>query len=287
MVRARKRFGQHFLEPVWVDKLMQVIAPNASETFLEIGPGRGALTFPLAAAARSVLAVEIDRDLADGMRRASLANVTVIDGDFLRLTAADVARALAALNAVDGGGNVEIVSRTRVAGNLPYNVASPILLRLVDLFTGGLPFADATVMLQHEVAVRVTAPPGTKDYGVLSVLVGQAAEAQRLLTLPPGAFRPVPDVTSAVVRLRFRALAAHPLDPLLFGAMVQAVFTRRRKTLANALKAFAGAADLAPKVALDQAELDGQRRPETLTIPELVHLADIYARYLRESGWPR
>jgi 16S rRNA (adenine1518-N6/adenine1519-N6)-dimethyltransferase len=125
--------------------------------------------------------------------------------------------------------------------------------------------------------------PGTRDYGILSVLVGQAADAERLLTLPPGAFRPVPDVTSAVIRLRFRAPRPPPADPPLFGAMVQAVFSRRRKTLANALKAFAEGSGLAPRIALSQAELDGRRRPETLSIQELVRLADIYASHVRRS----
>jgi len=277
MVRARKRFGQHFLEPVWVEKLMHVIAPGADDSFLEIGPGHGALTRPLAAATRHVVAVEIDRDLVDEMRRASLANVTVIEGDFLRLTAADVGQALAAL---DGAGSVH---KARVAGNLPYNVASPILVRLVEVFMSGVPLVDATVMLQREVAERVTAVPGTRDYGILSVLIGLAADADRLLMLPPGAFRPVPDVTSAVVRLRFRAPRPLPADQPLFGAMVQAVFSRRRKTLANALKAFAGGSALAPKIALSQAKLDGRRRPETLSIPELVRLADIYASHLRRA----
>ena len=132
-------------------------------------------------------------------------------------------------------------------------------------------------MLQREVADRLTATPGTKEYGVLSVLIGHSAKVRRLLALPPGAFRPPPKVQSAVVRLEF-----HPPDPAardaaLFAGLVQAIFTRRRKTLANALKAFPPSATLPPADALERAGLDGRRRPETLSIPELVRLADAFA----------
>src|SRR5215210_994835 len=120
---ARKRFGQHFLERAWVDKLIQAIAPSADQTFLEIGPGRGALTIPLAACARRVLAFEIDRDLAAGLRAAAPVNLTVCDGDFLDVTADQLRDALQ-----HGTGSPP--ASVRAAGNLPYNVASPILFQL-------------------------------------------------------------------------------------------------------------------------------------------------------------
>ena len=183
MSRARKRFGQHFLEPAWVEKVMAAIAPQADETFLEIGPGRGALTIPLASRAKHVVACEIDRDLVTDLRRSNRPNVTIVEGDFLDLSADRVRREFAAANAAP---------TIRVAGNLPYNVASPILFKLVELFGNGIPFADATVMMQREVADRLTASPDTKEYGVLSILIGHAARVERLLALPPGAFRPAP-----------------------------------------------------------------------------------------------
>jgi len=171
---------------------------------------------------RRLTAVEIDRDLAAALRRDSASNVAVVEGDFLHIDLAVLPRA----------------NPIRVAGNLPYNVASPILFRLVDWFSSGAPVVDATVMLQREVADRLIAVPGTRDYGVLSVLIGHAARVERLLTLPPGAFRPPPKVHSALVQLRFHAPEPPVADREAFVRLVQAVFTRRRKTLANALLAY-------------------------------------------------
>ena len=191
-MRARKRFGQHFLEAAWVDKVIRAIDPKADESFIEIGPGRGALTRPLAARAQVVTAYEIDRDLAADLRAAAIPNVTVIEGDFLEQSVRSprVPQPPSPLS-------------VRVAGNLPYNVASPILFKLAELYAGGVPIADATLMLQREVAERLIAKPGTKEYGVLSVLLQHVAGVEMLLKLPAGAFRPAPKVLSALVRLRF------------------------------------------------------------------------------------
>jgi 16S rRNA (adenine1518-N6/adenine1519-N6)-dimethyltransferase len=270
----KKRFGQHFLEPAWVDKVIRAIGPQPDETFLEIGPGRGALTRPLLAASGRVVAFEVDRDLASALRVAAqsnrMPNLEVVEGDFLNVTV-DRVRAL-----LDSGSRLSTTdSRVRVAGNLPYNIASPILFKLTELYAAGLPLADATVMLQREVADRLTAAPGTRDYGVLTVLIGHRAQAERILALPPGAFRPPPKVRSALIRLRFHAPAPPAKDDSAFAAMVQAVFTRRRKTLANALLAFPAPGGLSPVDALEKVGIDGVRRPETLTIEELVRLADV------------
>jgi 16S rRNA (adenine1518-N6/adenine1519-N6)-dimethyltransferase len=235
-----------------------------------------------------VFAFEIDRDLAAHLRSTAPSNVTVIEGDFL--TAGDP------LPAVDA---------VRVAGNLPYNVASPILFKLIDWQAArasrDVRAGDATVMLQREVADRLLAEPGTRDYGVLTVLIRHSATVERLLQLPPGAFRPSPDVHSSLVRLRFHAPDPPARDPAVFERVVQAVFTRRRKTLANALLAYQvedrrtregrrrdadgtrngrgrdadrTASATAPAAVLAVAGIDGSRRPETLTIAEFVALAD-------------
>ena len=267
MIKARKRFGQHFLEPAWVEKVVRAIDPRPDEVFLEIGPGRGALTVPLAAHAKRVIAVEIDRDLVRELRASTPPNVTVVEGDFLEMSPGWFKEALAAANAFQ---------TIRVAGNLPYNVASPILFKLVEFFAAGLSLIDATVMLQREVADRLTASPGTKEYGVLGILIGHVASAERILALPPGAFRPAPTVRSAVVALRFHAPDPPARRPDIFHAMVQAIFTRRRKTLANALKAFQPCEIVPPAKVLTEAGLDGGRRPETLTITELVRLANAF-----------
>ena len=256
--RPRKRFGQHFLEPAWATKLVRTIAPGPGDAFIEIGPGRGAITRELAAASRKVVAFEIDRDLAASLEQAKPENLTVVEGDFLDITAES-------LRSVFPAG--DLAGAIRVAGNLPYNVASPILFMLLDLFADGVPLSDAYLMLQREVAGRLIGRPGTREYGVLTVLIGHSAGVEKVLSLPPGAFRPPPKVHSAVVRLRF-----HPPDPpvknrAVFSALVRGVFTKRRKTLENAL-------GKPSRSALTAAGLDGRRRPETLTIADFVRLAD-------------
>lgn len=272
---ARKRFGQNFLEPAWAVKLVRAIAPVADQTFIEIGPGRGAITAPLADSARQIVAFEIDRDLATDLRAQVWANVTIIEGDFLDITAADLNEALRRSGAV---------GPIRVAGNLPYNVASPILFKLTELFAAGVPLADATIMLQREVADRLLAVPGTRDYGVLTVLIRHVAVVDRLLQLPAGAFRPQPKVLSTVVRLRFQPPDPAVIDPRVFAGMTQAMFTRRRKTIGNALMAYSSPAGIRPEQALAAAGIDPQRRPETLAIAEIATLANAYATAARRTA---
>ena len=266
MIRARKRFGQHFLEPAWVDKVIKAINPQPDQLFVEIGPGPGALTRPLSARAKSVTAFEIDRDLASELEINAPPNLTVVQGDFLEREISDF--------------RCQISEGLRVAGNLPYNVASAIMFKLVALHAAGVPLIDATLMLQREVADRLVAGPGSKEYGVLSILIGHAADLDTVLKLPAGAFRPPPKVLSSLVRLRFREPRPAVTDPALFARIVQAVFTRRRKTMANALLALddgsAAAPVLRPAEALVAAGLDGSRRPETLSIAEFAALADAY-----------
>jgi len=257
---VRKRFGQHFLEPAWVEKVVRAIGPQATETFVEIGPGRGALTRPLLDQARRVVAFEIDRDLAAALR-ASHGRLTVVEGDFL-----ESANRLGEL----------VAGRFRVAGNLPYNAASPILLKLLDLVAAGVPIVDATLMFQREVADRLVAAPGGRDYGVLSVLVQHVADVERLLRLPPGAFRPPPSVHSVLVRLAFHGPEPPVADGATFAALVRAIFSRRRKTLANALLAFPPSGRRPPGALLARLAIDGSRRPETLTVAELARLSDAY-----------
>jgi 16S rRNA (adenine1518-N6/adenine1519-N6)-dimethyltransferase len=164
-----------------------------------------------------------------------------------------------------------------VAGNLPYNVSSPILFRLVETYRTLRAPLDATLMLQHEVAERLEAAEGTRDYGVLAILVQLNADVQRLLTLPPGAFRPVPAVRSAVVRLTFRPPAVAVADMTMFEGMVKSIFTQRRKTLTNAMRPFAGARGRLAAEVIATAGIDGRRRPETLHLAELARLVEVLA----------
>jgi 16S rRNA (adenine1518-N6/adenine1519-N6)-dimethyltransferase len=266
--RPRKRFGQHFLEAAWVTKLVNAVAPAADQTFLEIGPGRGALTRPLASRAAHVIAFEIDRELAAGLRDEALPNLTIVEGDFLDVTPEKIRASLPP--------GLSPTTSLRVVGNLPYNVAAPILFKLLDLYEGGVPLTDATVMLQREVAIRLLAEPGTRDYGILTILIRHAGDVRRLLSLPSGAFRPAPNVQSAVVGIRFHAPAPAVRDRQAFQALVQAIFTRRRKTLGNALLAFEASERLPPPIALQHAGIDSRRRPETLSLAELARLSDVY-----------
>lgn len=265
-MKARKRFGQHFLEPAWVTKVVAAVGATQDDAVVEIGPGRAAITLPLAAQAGRVLAIEIDRDLAADLEAGKPGNVTVVCGDFLSLDLPHVLEEWL-------GSPPDPGHRVRVVGNLPYNISSPILFRLLDLAatTGGL--SDATLMLQREVADRLTARVGTGDYGVLAILTAMHADVRRVLALPPGAFRPAPRVRSAVVRLSFRPPTVAIADHAAFVRMVRSMFTQRRKTLLNALKPFAAERSTHARSALEAAGIDPQRRPETLTMPELAELA--------------
>jgi 16S rRNA (adenine1518-N6/adenine1519-N6)-dimethyltransferase len=260
----RKRFGQHFLEPAWADKVIKAIAPKPDDVFLEIGSGPGILTLRLAPLVAALVAVEIDRDLIAGLTLKLPGNCSIVAGDVLDMDLA------AALSAIDASTPV------RIAGNLPYNISSPILFKLLDLQTRR-PLGDAILMLQQEVADRIIARPGTAEYGVLSVLVQWRADATRLLTLPPGAFRPPPAVKSALIRLVFRPPSFAVTDERVFERMVRGMFTQRRKTLANALAPFGAGIGVLAADALRAAHIDPRRRPETLEIVEIARLADVFA----------
>jgi 16S rRNA (adenine1518-N6/adenine1519-N6)-dimethyltransferase len=246
-----RRFGQHFLRAPSVERLLSVVDPRPGERFLEIGPGAGALTFPLAARAAHVTAVELDPKLAARLRERAPANLTIVEGDALEV---DLAALLA------GG-------RTRLVGNLPYYVSSPLLRRFLDLRDR---VADAHVMLQEEVARRVASPPGSKEYGILSVTYGACAAVDVPLVFPPGAFKPPPKVSSALLRMRFEPRPGVPaVDPKALETLVQRAFAHRRKTLENNLE------DSYPnlKQHLRLLNIEGSRRPETLSVVEFARLA--------------
>ena len=259
-MRVRKRYGQHFLEAAWADKVVAAIAPAASDRFIEIGPGPGALTLRLAPRVAHLTAIEIDRDLAADLAPKLPPNVDLVEGDVLDLDLSGFSRK----------------GPVRVAGNLPYNISSPILFRLIDRARAAPAdrrLVDATLMVQREVADRLEATPGSGDYGVLSISVQLHAEVRRVLALPPGAFRPPPKVHSAVVRLTFHPPPPGLRNERLFQDMVRSIFTQRRKTLSNALAPFAAAHGLSAPVLLRAEGVDPGRRPETLAIEELVRLA--------------
>jgi 16S rRNA (adenine1518-N6/adenine1519-N6)-dimethyltransferase len=257
--RAKKKFGQHFLEPAWADKVVRAIAPGPGDHVLEIGPGPGALTLRLAPAVSHLTAVEVDHDMCLALAPKLPANVSLIEKDFLEFDLLSMA-----------------VRDLRVVGNLPYNVSSPILFALLRARREGGRLTDATLMVQREVADRIEGKPGTKDYGTLAIFVQLRATVRRLLTLPPGAFRPMPKVHSAVLRLEFTDLTVPLEDEAIFERLVRSIFTQRRKTLLNALRPFAGERGIDARAAVAAAGVDGIRRPETLQLTELARLADLF-----------
>ena len=278
--RPRRRFGQHFLAPAWAQKVVAAIAPAPGDVFLEIGPGTGALTLPLAASGSPILAVEVDRDLVQALAARVPPNVTIVSGDILET---DVVPFLYGLESQAPPGPRDLsrpARRVRVVGNLPYNLTSPILFRLAHLQEQHRVFFDATLMVQREVADRMAARPRSHDYGVLTVTLQLVGRVERLLNLPPGAFKPAPKVHSSVVRLEFGEPSVRIPDRPLFHRVVKAAFGQRRKTLSNALKGVTSH----PVDVLEAAGIDPRRRAETLGLAELARVVDACAR---ATGTPR
>jgi len=270
----RKRFAQHFLSPAWALKVAAAISPAAGDAFLEIGPGQGAITLPLAASGAPLLAVELDRDLVAALARQVPPNVTLISGDFLNVDVVPFLFGLGAQTTPESAGRADARRRFRIVGNLPYNLTSPILFRLAELQEQHGVFFDATLMVQREVADRLVARPRSRDYGVLTVTMQLVGRTERLLNLPPGAFRPAPRVFSSVVRLTFEPPAVRIGDVHLLKRVIKTVFSQRRKTLANALKGVVRA----PAEALAQAGINPMRRAETLSLEEFARLAAACSR---------
>jgi 16S rRNA (adenine1518-N6/adenine1519-N6)-dimethyltransferase len=262
-MRARKRFAQHFLEPAWVNKLVMAVAATSDEAILEIGPGRGAITRPLAAQAGKLLAIEIDRDLAADLEAGNPDNVTVVTGDVLSVDLQPIVTSW--LGAAPGPDN-----QFRIVGNLPYNISSPMLFHLAHYEAN---LRDMTVMLQREVVQRMAAAPATPDYGRLSVMLQTRFKIERLFIVPPGAFRPTPLVDSAIARLTPLQRERPKIDDeALFARVVAAAFGQRRKTLKNALKLLATAEEL------EREGIAPGARGETLAVTDFVRLANALAR---------
>jgi 16S rRNA (adenine1518-N6/adenine1519-N6)-dimethyltransferase len=249
-----RRLGQHFLRPAAVERLVRAIDPRPDDVFLEIGPGAGALTLPLAARASRVVAVELDAALAERLRARAPANVSIVIGDALAVDLPSL-----------------VPAGARLAGNLPYYASSPLLRRFLPL-RGRI--RDLHVMVQEEVADRVASPPGSKRYGILSVLYALWADVKIVLRLPPGSFVPPPKVRSAVLHARFLDRPrAEVADPAAFEQLLQTAFARRRRTLENNLR------DSYPnlKENLRFLKIAGSRRAETLSVVEFAKLNEVLA----------
>lgn len=247
--RPRKRFGQNFLvDHTVIDRIMAAIAPRPDERIVEIGPGREALTAPLLQAQAALTVVEIDRDLARALRQRHPA-LAVVEGDALEVDFAGLG---------DG-------APYRIVGNLPYNISTPLLFHLLDQDP---PPRDMHFMLQKEVVERMTATPGGRDYGRLSLACHNRAEVSFLFGVPPGAFEPRPRVDSAVVRVVPRPRPLVPPDLQgAFDDLVRLAFSQRRKTLRNSLKG-----RLEPET-ISAAGVDPGTRPERVDLEGFLALA--------------
>jgi 16S rRNA (adenine1518-N6/adenine1519-N6)-dimethyltransferase len=250
--RPRRRFGQHFLTQARIaERIVALAQLSGREVVLEIGPGRGALTSLLAAAARELWLVEIDRELSAALRERYAGNpaVHLIEGDAL---------------AIDLGERLRPHAPVVVVANLPYNIATPLLMGLIERPDV---FGRLVLMLQREVASRLSATPGTKAYGALSVMFQLQASVRSSFTVGPAAFTPRPKVDSAVVLIEPRRPAGITGEELHeVRQVVRAAFSQRRKQLGNALAVLASDA----AGALGRAGVDRRRRPETLTPREFV-----------------
>jgi len=254
---AKPKLGQNFLiDAQAAQRIAAALGELAGRTVVEIGPGRGAITGTLAARAGRVVAIELDRALAAGLREQfEPGRVTVVEQDVLQFDFASAAR--------------EAGERLRMAGNLPFYITSPILLKLAASHAA-LDLAVLTV--QREVADRVTAKPGTRDYGLLSVTAQMYGMVGQLFTLPPSAFSPPPQVHSTVIRWRFAPRFAElGVQEAGFLRFLRHAFAQKRKTLANNLRA-AGVAPASAAAALAQAGIDAQARAEAVPIEALAAL---------------
>ena len=254
----KKSLGQHFLtDRSYIDKIVMAVNPQPGDRLVEIGPGQGAITFPLLRKHGELTAIEFDRDLitplmeaAEGIGRLTIIHKNVLDVDFGKLA-----------------GDTQI----RLVGNLPYNLSSPILFHAIEHAAS---IHDMVFMLQKEVVDRMAAEPGSKVYGRLSVMLQAYCRVDSLFVVPPGAFRPPPKVDSAVARLVPRDAAAIGIaDPRRFEEVVRAAFGQRRKTLRNALGGTCTtdqieAAGLRPDARAEQIDVDGFVRLANLPAEE-------------------
>lgn len=250
--RPRKRFGQNFLhDPNIIRRIVGSIAPTPGDNIVEIGPGQGAMTFPVLAACGKLTAIELDRDLVKllGETAPADAELTVISLDALKADFSTFGEDL------------------RVIGNLPYNISSPLMFHLLDFAAH---IRDMHFMLQKEVVDRMTAAPGSKTYGRLSVMIQALCSAEKLFDVPPGAFFPPPAVDSSIVRLvPHTPEQIPPHDPDRFARVVAQSFAQRRKTLRNNLK------HLVTAEAMESIGIAPSERAENLSVEDFFRLSRV------------
>ena len=264
-IKMSKKLGQNFLiKRGIVDEIVHAAELTPGEPVLEVGPGIGTLTQGLAQSGADVTAIELDRRLLEVLDTtlASYDNVRIIHGDVLKLDVPSIMNH----------------KPFKVVANLPYYITTPIIMSLLE---SKLPIERLVVMVQKEVALRMVAKPGTKDYGALSVAVQYYTEPDIVLDVPPKSFLPAPAVTSSVIRCVLRDKPpVDVIDEKLFFRVVKAGFAQRRKTFANTMKTTGLSKDRIEEL-LTKANIDGQRRGETFTLQEFADVANAWAALIK------
>ena len=264
-IKMSKKLGQNFLiKRGIVDEIVHAAELTPGEPVLEVGPGIGTLTQGLAQSGADVTAIELDRRLLEVLDTtlASYDNVRIIHGDVLKLDVPSIMNH----------------KPFKVVANLPYYITTPIIMSLLE---SKLPIERLVVMVQKEVALRMVAKPGTKDYGALSVAVQYYTEPDIVLDVPPKSFLPAPAVTSSVIRCVLRDKPpVDVIDEKLFFRVVKAGFAQRRKTFANTMKTTGLSKDRIEEL-LAKANIDGQRRGETFTLQEFADVANEWASLIK------
>ncbi len=253
-----RRLGQHFLfDPSILRRIIDASGLKAGDTVVEIGPGHGRLTRLIAEKAGRVIAIELDPFFVKRLRDelASFKNIEIVEMDALRYPYNEL-------------------GPFRVISNIPYYITTPIIFKLLE----SKDLISMTLTLQKEVARRIVATPGSKDYGVLSIMVQYRAIPEIKFFIPRGAFRPVPEVDSAVIHMEIRKTPVRASDEELFKRIVKRAFSRRRKTLLNSLKGLFKGMDI--NSVLKACEIDPARRPESLGIEEFIKIAEKVRDYL-------
>lgn len=264
-IKMSKKLGQNFLiKRGIVDEIVHAAELTPGEPVLEVGPGIGTLTQGLAQSGADVTAIELDRRLLEVLDTtlASYDNVRIVHGDVLKLDVPTIMNH----------------KPFKVVANLPYYITTPIIMSLLE---SKLPIERLVVMVQKEVALRMVAKPGTKDYGALSVAVQYYTEPNIVLDVPPKSFLPAPAVTSSVIRCVLRDKPpVDVIDEKLFFRVVKAGFAQRRKTFANTMKTTGLSKDRIEEL-LEKANIDGQRRGETFTLQEFADVANAWAALIK------
>ena len=257
--RAKKRFGQHFLhDRSVINRMVSALVLKPDDQVIEIGPGTGALTFPLLEKLSHLQLVEIDRDVIDWWRQQDQ-----LVQDKLHIHTLDALQ----LDVPALRNDAENAKLLRIVGNLPYNISTPLIFHLISYAAH---ISDMLFMLQKEVVDRMTAIPGTKDFGRLSVMVQYFCETEYLLKIGPGAFNPPPKVDSAVIYLKPRTeFSLIAQDTEVLSATVAQAFSQRRKTLRNTLKKLLSAEQI------ESLNIDPSQRAETLAVNDFVRLSNL------------